>query len=158
MRSWKEQKGSNTVNANPTGPRRLEGRDYVEVHFRNGYATRAPFMRGRFKGTKERKRNGQIVFSIALGKILGLKNYDGSRSDRRAAKIVEQFQNGAGSEIAQNRAVTSAMKPSVSVRVISHINASIGRPVPTWDPHGQHQDGYRHLITLTDRRRLLHIG
>ncbi len=54
---------------------RLEGRDYDEVHFRNGYATKSPFMRIRFKGTKKRKRNGEMVFAIALGKILELKNY-----------------------------------------------------------------------------------
>lgn len=54
---------------------RLQDRDYDEVHFRNGYATKAPFMRVRFKGAKKRKRNGEIVFAIALGKILELKNY-----------------------------------------------------------------------------------
>jgi hypothetical protein len=54
---------------------RLEGRDYDEIHFRNGYATKAPFMRVQFKGVKKRRRNGEIEFVIALGKILGLKNY-----------------------------------------------------------------------------------
>jgi hypothetical protein len=54
---------------------RLEGRDYDEVHFRNGYATEAPFMRVQFKGTKKRKRNGEIVYAIALGKMIEMKNY-----------------------------------------------------------------------------------
>ena len=54
---------------------RLEGRNYDEVHFRNGYATKAPFMRVQFKSVKKLRRNGEIVFAIALGKILGLKNY-----------------------------------------------------------------------------------
>lgn len=54
---------------------KLEGRDYDEVHFRNGYMTKAPFMRVRFKRVQKRKRNGEIVFAIALGKILELKNY-----------------------------------------------------------------------------------
>jgi hypothetical protein len=54
---------------------RLEGRHYDEVHFRNGYGKKVPFMRVRFKGVKKIKRNGEAVFAIALGKILELKHY-----------------------------------------------------------------------------------
>lgn len=54
---------------------RLEGRDYDEIHFRNGYAKKVPFMRVRFKGVKKIKRGGQAVFAIALGRILELRNY-----------------------------------------------------------------------------------
>lgn len=54
---------------------RLEGREYDEVHFRNGYAKKAPFMRVRFKGVKKIQRSGEVIFAIALGKILELKHY-----------------------------------------------------------------------------------
>ena len=55
--------------------RRLVGRTYEEVHFRNGYATKAPFMRVQYKGFREVRRRGEIQFAIRLGKILELKHY-----------------------------------------------------------------------------------
>lgn len=54
---------------------RLEGRDYDEIHFRNGYAKKVPFMRVKFKGAKKIKRRGEVMFAIALGRILELKHY-----------------------------------------------------------------------------------
>ncbi|MBM3848220.1 MAG: hypothetical protein FJ405_18280 [Verrucomicrobia bacterium] len=55
--------------------RRLEGRSYTEIHFRNGYATKAPFMRVEFKAVRKvgPKRDAQFV--ISLGRVLELKNY-----------------------------------------------------------------------------------
>ena len=55
--------------------RRLIGRTYTEVHFRNGYATNAPFMRVQYKGLRKVRRGGKIQFAIRLGKILELKHY-----------------------------------------------------------------------------------
>ncbi len=54
---------------------RLVGRTYREVHFRNGYATKAPFMRVQCKGIRKVRRNGKTKFVIRLGKILELKHY-----------------------------------------------------------------------------------
>jgi len=55
--------------------RRLVGRTYTEVHFRNGYATKAPFMRVQCNGIRKIRRNGKASFAIRLGKILELKYY-----------------------------------------------------------------------------------
>lgn len=54
---------------------RLIGRKYREVHFRNGYATKAPFMRIEFKGAKRIESDDGCYFAIRLGRILELKNY-----------------------------------------------------------------------------------
>lgn len=55
--------------------RRLAGRTYREVHFRNGYATKAPFMRVQCKGIRKVRSKGETKFAIRLGKILELKYY-----------------------------------------------------------------------------------
>ncbi len=54
---------------------RLEGRDYDEVHFRNGYSAKAPFMRVQFLRTRKRKIVGGFEFAIDLGKVLQFKYY-----------------------------------------------------------------------------------
>ena len=55
--------------------RRLIGRTYKEIHFRNGYATKAPFMCVEFKGLGKVGSDSGSHFAIRLGKILELKNY-----------------------------------------------------------------------------------
>lgn len=55
--------------------RRLVGRTYQEIHFRNGYATKAPFMRVEFKGLRKFGSGRGSRFAIRLGKILELKHY-----------------------------------------------------------------------------------
>jgi hypothetical protein len=54
---------------------RLEGREYDEIHFRNGYSAKAPFMRVQFRGARKRKTARGIEFAIALGKVIELKHY-----------------------------------------------------------------------------------
>lgn len=54
---------------------RLEGREYDEIHFRNGYSAKAPFMRVEFLGARRRKTVRGVEFAIALGKILEFKHY-----------------------------------------------------------------------------------
>jgi hypothetical protein len=51
---------------------RLLGRTYSEVHFRNGYAVNAPFMRVECLGHGKDRPNR---FAIRLGKVLETKNY-----------------------------------------------------------------------------------
>ena len=54
--------------------RRLIGREYDEVHFRNGYARNAPFMRVEFLGVGDAQWDGEECFGIRLGKILEIRN------------------------------------------------------------------------------------
>jgi len=49
--------------------KRLVGRRYQEIHFRNGYAARAPFMRVECLGIRRPNRSSG-VFSIRLGKVI----------------------------------------------------------------------------------------
>ena len=52
--------------------RRLEGRVYDVVRFRNGYLTDAREMRVEFRGTSKNKKRRR--YEIKLGKILKTKN------------------------------------------------------------------------------------
>ena len=54
---------------------RLVGRSYDEVHFRNGYAAKAPFMKVEYKGVCKVGSGRGSYFAIRLGKILELKHY-----------------------------------------------------------------------------------
>jgi hypothetical protein len=54
--------------------RRLDGRTFDEVHFRNGYATEAPFMRVEFKGIRKHGSGRGSEFRIRLGRVLEAKN------------------------------------------------------------------------------------
>ncbi len=56
--------------------RRIVGRQYDEVHFRNGYRQDSPFMRVEYKGWKQSVWNGEPVFALQLGKVLEIRNYD----------------------------------------------------------------------------------
>jgi hypothetical protein len=59
---------------------RLTGREYDEIHFRNGYATRAPFMRVQCKGIRKRGKGRSSQFVIRLGRVLELRNYRGRKA------------------------------------------------------------------------------
>jgi len=63
----------------PYWTRRLDGREYDEIHFRNGYATSAPFMRVECRGIKVEGRGATKRYVIALGRVLEIK-------DRRAKR------------------------------------------------------------------------
>lgn len=57
--------------------------DYVpkifdEVHFRNGYRIRNPFMRLEWKGLEFGVHENETVYAIQLGKILEIRNYEKS--------------------------------------------------------------------------------
>lgn len=51
---------------------RLLDRQYDEIHFRNGYASRAPFMRVKWLGTRKITPR---TFAIRLGRIIKIANY-----------------------------------------------------------------------------------
>jgi hypothetical protein len=55
--------------------RRLEGRHYDVIQFRNGYATKAPEMLVEFGGARGIQRLGEPYFAIRLGRILKIKRW-----------------------------------------------------------------------------------
>ena len=54
--------------------KRLLGRVYDEIHFRNGYTESCPWMRVQWLGIKSDTANK--MFDIELGEILETKNYE----------------------------------------------------------------------------------
>jgi len=54
---------------------RLIGRKYREIHFRNGYATNAPWMRVVFKGVTKQGRGQSAEYVIRLGNVIRFGNY-----------------------------------------------------------------------------------
>lgn len=55
--------------------RRLEGREYDVIQFRNGYATRAPVMQVEFLGLKKIHKWGAPHYAIRPGRILAIKRW-----------------------------------------------------------------------------------
>lgn len=53
--------------------KRLEGRAYDQIHFRNGYHSNAPFMRVEYHGLTRGQFEGREVFAIRLGQVLELR-------------------------------------------------------------------------------------
>lgn len=54
----------------PYWTKRLVGKSFDEIHFKNGYNKNSPFMRVEWKGMKKEKDK----YVIFLGKILEVKN------------------------------------------------------------------------------------
>jgi ASC-1-like (ASCH) protein len=67
----------------PYWRRRLEGRDYDVIRFRNGYATKAPIMDVQYVTKGFRIVDGKKEYAIRLGKILKVKNYSTGSKLRR---------------------------------------------------------------------------
>jgi hypothetical protein len=59
----------------PYWRRRLEGRHYDAIHFRNGYATKAPEVQVEFLGVRRIQKWGKPVYAIRLGRILKIKRW-----------------------------------------------------------------------------------
>ena len=55
--------------------KRLEGRQYDIVQFRNGYATKAPVMQVKFRGVQIIGRGANKQYAIKLGKILKIQRW-----------------------------------------------------------------------------------
>jgi len=53
----------------PYWTKRLLGKSFDEIYFKNGYSKNAPFMRVEFKGMEKRDK-----YVISLGKVLEIKN------------------------------------------------------------------------------------
>lgn len=67
----------------PYWRRRLEGRRYDAIQFRNGYATRAPVMLVEFLGLRRYGKGRSAYYAIRLGRILKLTRWKVSESDKR---------------------------------------------------------------------------
>ncbi len=55
--------------------KRLEGRHYDVIQFRNGYATNAPEMRVEFRGLRRYGKGRSAYYAIRLGRILQIKRW-----------------------------------------------------------------------------------
>lgn len=69
----------------PYWTKRLEGREYDIIEFRNGYAKSSPVMRVEYKGldlaeTEYLDGEKKIVYAIKLGRILEIKNYESDKT------------------------------------------------------------------------------
>jgi hypothetical protein len=78
-RKWFDQiaKGQKTEEYREVRPywtTRIEGREYDEIWFRNGYRKDAPFMRVKYNGWEFGKVGGTQVYALQLGPILEIKN------------------------------------------------------------------------------------
>lgn len=63
----------------PYWRRRLEGRDYDTIQFRNGYATNAPEMLVEFRGLRRYGRGRNAYYAIQLGRILRIRRWNRSQ-------------------------------------------------------------------------------
>ena len=61
----------------PYWKRRLEGRHYDVISFRNGYATKAPEMLVEFKGVRRYGTGRNGYYAIRLGRILKINRWHG---------------------------------------------------------------------------------
>lgn len=59
----------------PHWRRRLEGRTYDIIQFRNGYATKAPEMQVEFLGVRRYGKGRKAYYAIRLGRILKIKRW-----------------------------------------------------------------------------------
>ena len=59
----------------PYWQKRIEGRKYAVIQFRNGYATKAPEMQVEFLGVKKIQKGGAPHYALQLGRILSLKRW-----------------------------------------------------------------------------------
>lgn len=59
----------------PYWRKRLEGRKYAVIQFRNGYATKAPEMLVEFLGLRRYGKGRNAYYAIRLGRILKIKRW-----------------------------------------------------------------------------------
>ena len=59
----------------PYWRKRLEGRKYDVIQFRNGYATNAPVMVVEFRGLRRYGRGRKAYYAIQLGRILKIQRW-----------------------------------------------------------------------------------
>lgn len=70
----------------PYWKKRLEGRDYVVIQFRNGYATEAPELQEEFLCVRQIRKWDKPVYAIRLGRILKIEPLKPSIGVERSAE------------------------------------------------------------------------
>lgn len=55
--------------------KRLEGRNYDLIRFRNGYASKAPEMLVEFRGVRRYGKGRNGCYAIQLGRVLKIKRW-----------------------------------------------------------------------------------
>ena len=61
--------------------RRLEGRTYDVIQFRNGYATKAPEMLVKFLGVRRYGKGASGYYAIRLGRVLKIARWRSGRTE-----------------------------------------------------------------------------
>lgn len=64
---------------------RIAGKEFDEIHFRNGFAKDAPFMRVKCLGWSLDTFAGKRVYALQLGPILELKNHPAAKEPARGS-------------------------------------------------------------------------
>ena len=59
----------------PYWRKRLKGRHYDVIKFRNGYATKAPEMLVQFRGLRRYGKGRNAYYAIQLGRVLKIKRW-----------------------------------------------------------------------------------
>jgi hypothetical protein len=59
----------------PYWRKRLDGRKYDVIQFRNGYATNAPVMVVKFRGLRRYGKGRNAYYAVLLGKVLQIKRW-----------------------------------------------------------------------------------
>lgn len=67
----------------PYWRRRLEGRKYDSINFRNGYSSTAPEMIVEFLGLRRYGKGRTAYYAIRLGSVLKIKKWSGNKHDAR---------------------------------------------------------------------------
>jgi hypothetical protein len=71
----RKQKRTEYRERSPYWRKRLEGRKYDAILFRNGYASDAPEMLVEFRGLRRYGQGRDAYYAIRLGKILRIKRW-----------------------------------------------------------------------------------
>jgi ASC-1-like (ASCH) protein len=71
----KRQKHIEYRKQKPYWRKRLEGRKFDEIKFRNGYGKKAPEMRVEFHGIRRVGKGRSAEYAIRLGRILEIKRW-----------------------------------------------------------------------------------
>lgn len=78
----------------PYWTKRLAGKSYDEIHFRNGYNKDAPFMRVEWVGLTIGTWDDDDVYAIQLGDILEIRNYEAPKAPQgRGEPLGEPFKS-----------------------------------------------------------------
>jgi hypothetical protein len=94
-----KQKHTEFREQKPYWRKRLEGRKFDVILFRNGYTKDAPEMLIEFRGLRRYGKGGSAYYAIRLGRILKVRRWPIASGPSTAARTVKRNQRGAMSRI-----------------------------------------------------------